>query len=57
MQDQARALHEQVAFFTVDGGQRHAAKRAPVQDRAAHDLSFGQRAGSTADADTWAEFA
>ncbi len=57
MQDQAKALHEQVAFFTVDGGQRHVPERAPSPDRAAHDLRFGQRGGSTADADAWAEFA
>jgi methyl-accepting chemotaxis protein len=58
MQDQAHALSDQVAFFTVDGGDRAepAARASPVE-RAAHDLTFGQSSMVKKGADAWAEFA
>ena len=51
MQDQAQALRDQVAFFTVDGGMP-AEAAAP----AAQDLRFGE-SKATADANAWVEFA
>ncbi|HXP01057.1 MAG TPA: methyl-accepting chemotaxis protein, partial [Luteibacter sp.] len=58
MQDQARTLHEQVAFFTVDAdGQRTSQTARTVEERSAHDLRFGHRPTAGADADAWAEFA
>jgi len=58
MQDQARTLHEQVAFFTVDAdGQRTSQATRTVEERSAHDLRFGHRPTAGADADAWAEFA
>jgi methyl-accepting chemotaxis protein len=58
MQDQAQSLSEQVAFFTVDGGERTArTERAAVAERAAHDLTFGQAAPVKAGSDAWVEFA
>jgi methyl-accepting chemotaxis protein len=45
MQDQALALSEQVAFFTVDGTVPGGhAVQASVAERTAHDLTFGQTA-------------
>jgi methyl-accepting chemotaxis protein len=45
MQDQAHALSDQVAFFTVDeDGRAEKVSRASAADRAAHDLTFGQAA-------------
>lgn len=58
MQDQAHSLSDQVAFFTVDGGDRAAPMaRASAAERAAHDLTFGQSATAKKGADAWAEFA
>ncbi|QWT19866.1 cache domain-containing protein [Bacillus sp. NP157] len=51
MQDQARALREQVAFFHVEGGvaEERPAPLAP----AAHDMRFGEKAAAAG----WVEFA
>jgi methyl-accepting chemotaxis protein len=58
MQDQAHSLSDQVAFFTVDGGDRvEPTARASAAERTAHDLSFGQSATVKKGADAWAEFA
>jgi methyl-accepting chemotaxis protein len=58
MQDQAHSLSDQVAFFTVDGGDRaEPMARASTAERAAHDLTFGQSATAKKGADAWAEFA
>ena len=58
MQDQAHSLSDQVAFFTVDGGDRSEPMvRASAAERAAHDLTFGQSATAKKGADAWAEFA
>ena len=58
MQDQAHSLSDQVAFFTVDGGDRvEPTARASAVERTAHDLSFGQSATVKKGADAWAEFA
>jgi len=58
MQDQAHSLSDQVAFFTVDGGDRvEPTTRASAAERTAHDLSFGQSATVKKGADAWAEFA
>jgi methyl-accepting chemotaxis protein len=58
MQDQAHSLSDQVAFFTVDGGDRvEPTTRASAVERTAHDLSFGQSATVKKGADAWAEFA
>jgi methyl-accepting chemotaxis protein len=45
MQDQAHALSDQVAFFTVDGdGHAEHVVHASVAERTAQDLTFGQAA-------------
>ncbi|MGA7437499.1 MAG: methyl-accepting chemotaxis protein [Luteibacter sp.] len=51
MQDQAHALREQVAFFTVDGG-----KPVEVAEPGAQDLRFGEKK-VTDGANAWVEFA
>ena len=57
IQDQAKTLHEQVAFFTVDtDGRQNRAPRS-AEERSAHDLRFGHRPAAATDADAWAEFA
>ncbi|HEY4293182.1 methyl-accepting chemotaxis protein [Luteibacter sp.] len=56
MQDQAKLLREQVAFFTVDGEGEVPGSRQTA-DRTAHDLKFGQQTVAKAGTDAWAEFA
>jgi methyl-accepting chemotaxis protein len=53
MQDQAKSLSGQVAFFTVDDD----SNAHDVADRAAHDLKLGQQPATKTDATAWAEFA
>jgi methyl-accepting chemotaxis protein len=58
MQDQAHALSDQVAFFTVDGGARvEGTARASAAERAAHDLTFGQSSAAKKGNDALAAFA
>jgi len=58
MQDQAHSLSDQVAFFTVDGGDRaEPMARASAEERAAHDLTFGQSVMVMRGSDARAAFA
>ncbi|MET0936766.1 MAG: methyl-accepting chemotaxis protein, partial [Luteibacter sp.] len=53
MQDQAQSLSGQMAFFTVDGGERVARQeKEAVAARTAHDLTFGQAASAPARANS-----
>ncbi|MET4677953.1 MULTISPECIES: methyl-accepting chemotaxis protein [unclassified Luteibacter] len=54
MQDQAQALRDQVAFFTVDTGERRDAS-ARTGERATYDARFGEVAAPRGDA--WTAFA